>query len=115
MLLSLAASVGLGFYLNREIVWDEPTVLGIIKKYLLIGTLIGLIGFALTRTARASISLTSFFFSKFREQLTGVRPQTPLEKLQEQFDAAYPGRLKKEDPPIPVIPPPNEDNPYSYR
>ena len=41
--------------------------------------------------------------------------RTPLERLEEEFDIAYPGRLKKENPPVPVIPPPRDDNPYSYR
>jgi len=41
--------------------------------------------------------------------------RTPLERLQEEFEAAYPGRMNKEEPPVPILPPPNDDNPYSYR
>lgn len=43
------------------------------------------------------------------------KPKLPSERLAEEFEAAYPGRLKKEEPPVPVIPPPRDDNPYSYR
>lgn len=43
------------------------------------------------------------------------RGKLPSERLQEDFDAAYHGRALKEDPPVPVIPPPRDDNPYSYR
>lgn len=39
----------------------------------------------------------------------------PSQRLQEEFDAQHPDRAKKEEPQVPVVPPPNEDNPYSYR
>ncbi len=115
MVLSWAASVGVGFYLNRDIVWDKPTVIGILQKYLLIGTLIGLSLFLILRMARAYLTLKSFVRSSIRERSYILKSQTPLEKLQEEFEAAFPGRLKNEEPPEPVFRPPQDDNPYSYR
>ena len=38
----------------------------------------------------------------------------PSQRLQEEFEAQHPGRAKKAELPVPVLPPPNEDNPYSY-
>jgi hypothetical protein len=46
-----------------------------------------------------------------------LKPQgkLPSERLQEEFDEQHPDRAKKEDPPVPMTPPPRDDNPYSYR
>jgi hypothetical protein len=39
----------------------------------------------------------------------------PSLRLQEEFEAQHPDRAKKAEPPVPILPPPNDDNPYSYR
>jgi hypothetical protein len=39
----------------------------------------------------------------------------PSERLQEEFEAQHAARANKEDPPVPILRPPNDDNPYSYR
>lgn len=42
------------------------------------------------------------------------KPKLPSERLAEEFEAQHPGRTLKEAPPVPILPPPTDDNPYSY-
>jgi hypothetical protein len=99
-------SVGAGVYLLKPPTLDLSTLWEITKNCTPFGFIIGLsIGFVF------AISRGS---QKTYEALTGDKPKSPLEKLQEEFDLKYPHYAPKIPPP-PPIPPEQKDNPYRYQ
>ena len=116
LLLSLALLVVIGLVIGcwteRERPWSRSKVWGILLNYCGACCVVFVFGM----TVYFVVKLIGAWRQTAQTPPTIISDgRTPLERLQEEFDAAYPGRLNKEEPPVPVIPPPRDDNPYSYR